>query len=330
MSASYGQAPTPLARGQGRGLLLFSGLLMLAGNLLVWSYYLTTRQPLTAVVPAGSGISGSIKPRYLFSIYGVQQPLGVAVDRAGERVYVTESDGERLVRAFDADGKQLFSFAPPKSSPATRSPGYVTLDNQGQIFVSDIGRRVVDIYDEGGNFQRSLAPVLKDGWLPLGLRHANGTLYLTDITDSKHRVVAVRPDGSASVVFGKEGREAGELWFPNSAVAGADGRVFVGDSNNGRVQIFDSAGQLLAIIPGFSLPRGLALDASGRLYVVDAVAQEVAVYDTTKPQAELLFRFGDFGLGDGQFNYPNDIAVDVGGRIYIADRASNRVQVWIY
>jgi len=313
-----------------RGLLLVSGVVLLAATVTLWGYYLATRKPLTAFVPAAKALSASIKPHYLFSIYGVQQPLGVAVDPSGERLYVTESDGERLVRAFDGDGKPLFGFAPPKTSPATRSPGYVALDGGGRVFVSDIGRHAVDIYDAGGNYQSSMAPALKDGWAPLGLRFVGGTLYLTDITESKHRVVALPADGSAAAAFGKQGQASGELSFPNSAIADGDGRVYVGDSNNGRVQVFDRQGQVLNLIPGFSLPRGLAIDAEQRLYVVDAVAQEVNVFDASKPQAELLFRFGDFGLGDGQFNYPNDIAIDASGRLYIADRASNRVQVWVY
>ncbi|MBI5879135.1 MAG: hypothetical protein HZB53_15920 [Chloroflexi bacterium] len=321
---------TAAPRSRARGLLLLSGVLLLAGTVLLWSYYLATRQPLSRMVPAAKALSSSIKPHYLFSIYGMEQPLGVAVDPAGERLYVTESDGERLVRVFDGDGKALFSFAPPSSSPASRSPGYVTLDSSGRVFVSDIGRHTVDIYDAGGNYQNSMAPALKDGWFPLGLRYIGGTLYLTDITDAKHRVVALKADGTPFVTFGREGHESGELWFPNSAVADGDGRIYVGDSNNGRVQVFDRQGQVLSMIPGFSLPRGMAIDAEQRLYVVDAVAQEVEVYDTTKAQAELLFRFGDFGLGDGQFNYPNDIAIDGSGRLYITDRASNRVQVWVY
>ena len=79
-----------------------------------------------------------------------------------------------------------------------------------------------------------------------------------------------------------------------------------------------------------SLPRGLAIDRRDRLHVVDAVGQNVKVYDVSGPEPEFNFAFGNWGLGDGQFNYPNDIALDSSGRIYIADRENNRIQVWAY
>jgi tripartite motif-containing protein 71 len=63
---------------------------------------------------------------------------------------------------------------------------------------------------------------------------------------------------------------------------------------------------------------------------VDAVGQNVKVYDVSGPEPHFLFAFGEFGRDDGQFWYPNDIALDVTGRLYIVDRENDRVQVWSY
>ena len=72
------------------------------------------------------------------------------------------------------------------------------------------------------------------------------------------------------------------------------------------------------------------MDARDRLYVVDAVGQNVKVYDVSGPEPSFLFVFGGWGMGDGQFDYPNDIALDATGRLYVVDRENNRVQVWSY
>jgi hypothetical protein len=64
--------------------------------------------------------------------------------------------------------------------------------------------------------------------------------------------------------------------------------------------------------------------------VVDAVGQDVKVYDVSGPEPDFLFAFGDWGQGDGQFDFPNDITLDDTGRLYIADRENNRIQVWSY
>jgi DNA-binding beta-propeller fold protein YncE len=72
------------------------------------------------------------------------------------------------------------------------------------------------------------------------------------------------------------------------------------------------------------------MDARDRLHVVDAVEQNVKVYDVSGAEPLYLFTFGEWGKGDGQFNYPNDIAMDVTGRLYVADRENDRIQVWSY
>ena len=72
------------------------------------------------------------------------------------------------------------------------------------------------------------------------------------------------------------------------------------------------------------------MDKRDRLYVVDAVVQNVKVYDVSGEEPVFLFAFGDWGQDDGQFNYPSDIVLDTSGRLYVADRENNRVQVWSY
>jgi len=317
--------------GRKRRALLALLLLLLLCSSLAWFRYLTTRKPLPEVLPAAVAVSGPLKPHYLFSIYGVREPVGVAVTPAGDRIYVTESAGERLIRAFDGDGKELFSFAPPDTNAATRAPVYIDLDETGRVFVSDRTRHAIDIYDAGGNYQESMKPLTEDGWSPLGVTFVGDSLYLTDVTLKKHRILKVGPDGKVALQFGREGRGGGDkLWFPNDVVVDAQGRIYVSDSNNGRVKVFDQSGSLLDTIPGFALPRGMAIDDQQWLYIVDTVDHSVSVLDVSGESPKALFSIGVRGMGDGEFNYPNDIAIDGNRRIYIADRVNNRVQVWLY
>ena len=138
------------------------------------------------------------------------------------------------------------------------------------------------------------------------------------------------------MVFGATGEEDGQFLFPNGAIQDAQRPVYVSDGNNGRISVWQADGQFLFNFGrgtgegALSLPRGLTIDERQRLYVVDAVGQDVKVYDLTGEQPDFLFTFGEFGVEDGQFNYPNAIAVDGTGRLYIADRENNRIQVWTY
>lgn len=315
-----------------RWLLLLLLLLLLLCCACLWIYYFTTRQSFTRVLPVTQVVTKGFKPHYLFSIYGMVEPVGVGVTTIGDRIYVAESGGERLLYAFDRDGEPLFNFAPPKSTPPGRAPVYVAVDRSGTVYVTDRIRRTTDLYDAGGNYQSTLTPPIQDGWQPLSLRYENDTLFFTEVTKGKHRVVIADKSGKLITQFGKEGDGTApdELLFPNSTAIDVRQRLYVSDSNNGRIKVFDQKGELLFVLTGFSVPRGMAIDSDDRLYVVDAVAHTIKVYDTAKDKVEMLFTFGDFGLNDGEFNYPNDIAIDGTGRLYIADRVNNRIQVWVY
>ncbi len=314
-------------------IVLFELLfLLLVASVCVWAYYLSTRKPLFAALPPIGQVARALRPHYLFSVYGVEEPVGVAVTPDGERLYVAESGAERKVHAFDRDGKELFSFVPPNSLPSGRAPVYVAVDRAGRVYVTDRLRHSVDIYDAGGNYKSSLKPPTSDGWSPLGVRVDGDTLWVTDVPDGKHRLLAINQEGALTFQFGRQGNgnDNNTFWFPNSAVADARGRVYVSDSNNGRIQILDRNGNWLETLRGFSLPRGMTIDEDERLYVVDGIGHVVRVFDVTGEKPMPLFDFGDYGTDSGEFNYPNDIAADKTGRLYIADRASHRVQVWVY
>ncbi|MBI5304718.1 MAG: hypothetical protein HY868_21470 [Chloroflexi bacterium] len=305
--------------------------LVVIANAYAWIFYLSTHKPLYAALPVAEAATRTIRPHYLFSIYGLEEPVGVAATPDGERIYVAESGGERTVHAFDRDGKSLFAFAPPNSESYNRAPTYIALDNAGKVYVTDRLRHSVDTYDAGGNWKSAVQPVETKEWSPLGVRFNGDNLLLTDVTNGKHRVLGMNKDGRLTLQFGREGKkENDELWFPNSMIVDARGRAYISDSNNARVQVLDAAGNWLTTLRGFSLPRGMAIDDEQRLYVVDGIGQLVRVFDVAGDTPELLFEFGDYGPGNGEFNYPNDIAADKTGRLYIVDRASNRVQVWAY
>ena len=127
--------------------------------------------------------------------------------------------------------------------------------------------------------------------------------------------------------------------FPNGVAVDGDGRVYVTDSNNGRLLVFDAAGTVVAKIGrgggagNLGLPRGIVVDGAGRVFVVDTSSQGVSVYRSLAEgdlAPEHLGFFGGHGIADGEFAFPMGIAVDGHGRIYIADTANDRVQVWSY
>mgnify|MGYP006418628171 CR=1 FL=1 len=352
--------------------------------------YLQKPEPLPEMIPIIEEVD--YPPHYLFSIYGVDEPVGVSVSLDGERIFVSETGGERLIKTFDREGEPLFSFAPPRTRPGERSPVYMAIDSADRLLVSDRLQHAVFVYDLEGNFLDSiLAPDLTlseylakhtgglpDGsvfsfnifqsdvyyqkpgeqeellpapdrtdWAPMGISVGpDGAVLLTDVFKDVSVVRQLPAElmtssnwqifDPAEVSFGGQGQNKDQFLFPNVAVSDSEGRIYVSDGNNGRVSVWDASHEFLYTFGRGStegtlnLPRGMAIDDSDRLYIVDAVGQDVKVYDVSGDHPNFLFLFGYLGLDDGQFQYPNDIVIDLTGRLYIVDRENNRIQVWSY
>jgi DNA-binding beta-propeller fold protein YncE len=327
-------AATAMKRRKRKIASLVSLLVILA---LLFAWYLINRKPLSEL----PGLAGDKLPHYQSSIYGSTHPLGVASNAAGDRIYVTESDGQRAVKIYDHSGKQTGTLTPPAASGKGHIPMYVAINPMTQdVYVSDRFTSAIYVYNEQGTYVRTFAPKEKavGKWNPLGLAFApDGSLYATDVQgkDSKtHRVLRFTPAGALVRSLGAPG----QLSFPNGIVVDSYGNIEVSDSNNGRLVVFSPDGKMLATISrgvgegDLGLPRGAAIDDAGRLFVADTSDHMVRMYtiDKGKPMPTYVGSFGSEGQLDGTFEYPNGVATDKRAHVYITDRENNRVQVWGY
>jgi DNA-binding beta-propeller fold protein YncE len=234
-----------------------------------------------AALPPLAALSPAIAPRFLFAINGVSRPLGVALSSAGDRIYVTESDGQRETRVFDRDGGPLGVLSPPGTEPAGRTPVYVAVDSGGRVYVSDRRSGGVHLYSPEDRYLGQLEPPEGSDtpWAPLALGFApEGNLLVSDVLQGRQGIVVLGPEGRLlQRLGGGPGYE--ELSYPNGVAVDRQGRILVADSNNGRVLALDPGGSLLWTLgrggggPSMGMPRGLALDDQERLHVVDSIRE---------------------------------------------------------
>lgn len=328
-----GTAEVPPRRRRRKLLLLFLllGAFSTLLGLTVW--YLVFRQPIPIPVIPGN----TIMPGYATALYGAARPMGVAVNAAGDRIYVGETDGDRIAKVYDGNGNLLALMQPPLSTGRDHVPVYLAVDPlNGEVYVTDRPTGSVYVYDAEGAYQRAFAPPEAKGWQPLGIAFDSaGNLYVTDVSTNPQSVLVFDRSGSLAATLG---RDAG-LNFPNGVAVDAEGNVYVTDGNNGRLVVMDRAGAVIAQVGrgagagNLGLPRGIAIDGQGRVYVGDATGQAVFVFATARPgerRLDYLGSFGSPGISNGQFQFPNGVAVDGRGRVYVTDSGNDRVQTWSY
>ncbi len=304
--------------------------------LIIALWYLIFRKPIS-ILPIPPAPQAEV-PAFSRAIYDLTQPLSVAVTADGGRLFVTQSAGTQETLMLDAGGTRLGVLKPPSTITGHATQQFVALDPvSGQVYASDRMAGAVYVYSAQGAFERRFEPgVALPGWQPLALAFdAKGDLFVSDVGGAAVRIHEFGRDGKLVRDFGAT---AG-LSFPNGLAIDGSGRLYVSDTNNGRLLVFDSSGAQVGVVgrgPAageLGLPVGIVIDDRDRVFVVDSVSQAVQVYRVLQAGQRgpaYLASFGREGTVDGAFEFPNGIALDARGRVYVADWNNNRVQVWSY
>jgi len=98
----------------------------------------------------------------------------------------------------------------------------------------------------------------------------NGDIFVGDGHGgaSNARVLKFSKDGRLLKIWGKKGSAPGDFETPHSLAMDSRGRLFVGDRENNRIQIFDE-GTFVEEWKQFGRPSGIFIDRTDMLYVAD-------------------------------------------------------------
>ena len=136
----------------------------------------------------------------------------------------------------------------------------------------------------------------------------------------------------AELTIGAPGSEDGQFSRPEGLGVDRQDRVFVADSCNHRIQVFDSEGAWIASygeagsgLGQLSYPYDICIDRAGYQYVCEFGGNRIQVFDPDFQPVEII---GGRGGAPGEFDQPWCVALDSDENLYIADSRNHRLQVW--
>ena len=154
---------------------------------------------------------------------------------------------------------------------------------------------------------------------------SNMTVMPADLC-GKHGVWVADSSGGHIELFSTTGNiilATGTFNNPQGLAVDSNANVYVGDSGNHRIQVYDVNGKFVKQWTNAQMtPRGLAIDNSSNLYVADSNSSQIWKYDLN---GNLLAQWGSYGTGDNQFATPLGVATDQSGYVYVADYNNNRI-----
>lgn len=243
---------------------------------------------------------------------------------------------KNCVHAYDVARRKYYIFGFRREGKLSNPMG-IAMDNNFNVYVADVKKNKVLVYDRLGLFQRFIAD--KDHFLKLtdvSVSDDGEQIVVVDtggVDSNQHRFVVYDKQGKKKFEVGTRGGKDGEFNLPVASAIGPDGTIYILDAGNHRVQAFDPEGKFLFKFGEvgkqygqFSRPKAITTDAAGNIYVSDASFGNVQVFNS---KGEFLLPIGTQSDTDvpGGYRLPIGIAVDNKNYLYIVDAFFNKMDI---
>ena len=231
---------------------------------------------------------------------------------------------------------QVIVFVPGKTTP------YLSLATVATLAGAADRKGLTDGSGDAAEFAR-----------PMGVAvTADGLIYVAD-ADS-HTIRKITAAGVVTTVAGAPGRKgstdgvgaAARFYYPVGVAVDAGGTLYLTDADNHTIRKIAAAGDVSTVVgmpgskgstdgPGatarFNRPSGVAVDATGTLYVADTFNHTIRKVTPAGVVTTWAGVAGHKGSTDGpgavaRFYHPAAVAIDAQGALYVADNGNQTIR----
>ncbi len=267
-------------------------------------------------------------------LFQLAEPYGLAVDSKNNLYVADQKVGAVFI--FNTETREVELIKNKVHAHFVRIIG-LAMDDNDRLFVSDPGLHHILVFDA----THKAEDVITEGMVEPGgmtIDKENRLLYVADVALDQILVY----DADSFKLLRKIGTTGhnhelttpGDFAKPTAVAVDQDGNLYVCDTMNNRIEIFDADGKFVSTFgkagdgPGyFARPKGVAIDSDGHIWVADGMQDRVQVFNQ---EPQLLITFGGHGLLPGQFQGLVGIATDKNNRVFTSEMYPGRVQQFRY
>ncbi len=299
-----------------------------------FQYSVDIGQPPEAPKRKESPTSQSVTKQNILEIGGFgstdgkfNSPKDIAVDTEGN-VYVVDNKNHRIQK-FDPTGKFLLAWGKNgKEDGQFDQPTGIFVDSRGEVYIADTWNHRIQKFDTNGNFK------MKFGdsnlfWAPKKVVvDKDGFIYV--VNTGYHRIQKFNRNGAEQWSVGTKGDGVNQFAEPVGLAIDNLGRLFVADTANQRVVVYDKDGHQVNTFQVFGwdyyyTEPYAAIDAQSELlYLTDSQSNRIQIFGL---DGTFKSFWGKQGTANGEFGQPLGIAIGP-DRVYITESQNNRVQIF--
>ncbi|MCX8095737.1 MAG: stalk domain-containing protein [Caldisericia bacterium] len=176
--------------------------------------------------------------------------------------------------------------------------------------------QTIEIIGKGGSSSNLI--------FPTGIYLNSNKLYLSNYIGNTISILDINLNKWYE--FGCFGEENSKFNSPNSIILGEDKKIYIVDTNNSRIQVFDENYNFVSTFGKERLSSPIDLSIyNGKVYITDFDSSKILIYDLN---GKFISEFGKKGENNGEFNGPLGIYINKNGNIFICDSKNRRVQIF--